>query len=83
MDASRIAADRGACGRATAGFMAEGPFFRDSVRRDFPALSLSRPAGTERQSPVVGPDGDLQPPGACLRGTRAGHRILLRYQDAS
>ena len=27
-DAIRIAANRGACGRATAGFMARGPYFR-------------------------------------------------------
>src|SRR4051812_49568213 len=46
---------------------------------DFPPVACPRPADL-RQSPVVGPDGDPRPPGVCLRGTRAGHRILLRYQ---
>jgi hypothetical protein len=43
---------------------------------------VPRPAGTQRQSLVVGPDRDPKPPGRCLRGTRAGRRLSNPTQPA-
>ena len=81
--------NRGACQRATAVILGWGtvlPGQHVTSEEDTPAgfrPPFAVPSSHSRQSPVMGPDGDRQPPGACLRGTRAGHRILLRYQDAS
>ena len=71
---SQVASPLGAPPRR---FWAGGPCFRDSFRRDFPAFPCPRPADKERQNPVVGPDGDLQPPGcAGIRPPPARRRRL-------
>jgi hypothetical protein len=61
-------------GRSIAGFMAKGPFFRGRgclAARRFPVARLSPSSQLMWQSPVVGPDGNPQPPSPCLRGTAA------------
>ena len=61
-------------GRSIAGFMAKGPFFRGLgclAAQRFPAACLSLVQPRQWQSPVVGPDGNPQPPSLRLRGTAA------------
>jgi hypothetical protein len=75
---SGSAGNRG-CGnasrRSVAGFVAGGAFFRGRGSfRVSPALACPSSSRHERQTPVVGSDGNPRPPGLCLRSTRAGHR---------
>ena len=83
MGASRIAADRGACGRATAAISVRGTVLpgqhetsEEALRRAFARLSLSA-SSHSRQSPIVGPDGDPRPPECAeIRPPRARRRRI-------